>query len=569
MASLVAVDGPASGKQYRLEEECVLGRSFNSDIVIGDLNVSRRHARIHKVAEGVFVLEDLGSGNGTFVNDEQITEYRLIPRDIIRIGGSSFRYDADTKQKWRPEVMTVLADVSDYVDTDAAGFKVTPKEDQSLVQEEARSIAMVPADRAPKMLQAMYAVADAIGSELELSRLMDKVLSHLFEVFSQADRGVVLLVHPESGELVPEAVKQRSGKSGEGFSLSLTMVQQVLERGTGMIKGNTDPGVSRLSPYVTSETDSYALEGGVAPTPRMATPLICGKQVLGTLSLEGVAAGAPFSHEDLDLLSAIARQAAVAIANARAGQELLKQHRLDNDLRLARQIQESFLPQHLPQISGVEFQAHYKPALHVGGDFYDIIQIDPSKIGIIVGDISGKGVSAALMMAKLTTDIRLLSRTHSNPGDVLTYANRSLLEAGQDAMFATVIYLLLDLEQGIFTVANAGHQPPMVSSRRAEGVTELDDATAVALGVVPDLVYPQQAYKLIAGDVILLYTDGVNEATNRQRQEYGMKRLRHVVVGCPPAPTLLVQRLVADVQRFVGGAAQSDDLTLVAFGLTE
>jgi phosphoserine phosphatase RsbU/P len=569
VASLVAVEGPASGKQYSLEEECVLGRSFNSDIVIGDLNVSRRHARIHKGIDGAFMIEDLGSGNGTFVNDEQVSQHRLVPRDVIRIGGSSFRYEPDAKSKWRPEVMTVLADVSDYVDHDTGRFKVSPKVDKSLVQEDARSIAAVPADRAPKMLQAMYAVADAIGSELELSRLMDKILSYLFEVFSQADRGIVLLVHPESGELVPEAVKQRSGRSGEGFSLSMTMVQQVLERGTGMIKGNTDPGVSPLSPYVTSETDKYALEDGAAPVPRMATPLICGKQVLGTLSLEGVSAGAPFSREDLDLLSAIARQAAVAIANARAGQELLKQHRLDNDLRLARQIQESFLPQHLPQIAGIEFQAHYKPALHVGGDFYDIIRIDKSKIGLIVGDISGKGVSAALMMAKLTTDIRLLSRTYSEPADVLTHANRSLLEAGQDAMFATVIYLLLDLKQGTFTVSNAGHQPPMVASRRAEGVTELDDATAVALGVVPELVYPQQAYKLIAGDVVLLYTDGLNEATNRQRQEYGMNRLRHVVTGCPPAPSQLVQRLVADVQRFVGGAAQSDDLTLLAFGVTE
>jgi sigma-B regulation protein RsbU (phosphoserine phosphatase) len=183
-----------------------------------------------------------------------------------------------------------------------------------------------------------------------------------------------------------------------------------------------------------------------------------------------------------------------------------------------------------------------------------------------VGDISGKGVSAALLMAKLTTDIRILSRSQHSPAEVLTHANAALAEGGQDAIFATVGYLLLDLDARTLTVSNAGHQPPLVVSPRFSGLVELDDATCVALGVMPDMEYQEKVYELVAGDVVVLYTDGINEAMNKHHQEYSMERLRAAVSNGSPDPALVVQRVLADVHRFVGGAAQSDDQTVVAFG---
>jgi sigma-B regulation protein RsbU (phosphoserine phosphatase) len=117
-------------------------------------------------------------------------------------------------------------------------------------------------------------------------------------------------------------------------------------------------------------------------------------------------------------------------------------------------------------------------------------------------------------------------------------------------------------------VANAGHQPPLVCSRRFSGISELDDATAVALGVLPEMSYPEEVYELVAGDVVLLYTDGINEAMNRQGTDYGMGRLRKAVTSGPADPAQVVERVVADVRRFVGNTPQSDDQTLVAFGVT-
>jgi serine phosphatase RsbU (regulator of sigma subunit) len=348
------------------------------------------------------------------------------------------------------------------------------------------------------------------------------------------------------------------------------MVNQVMELRQGVIRG------SKVAAAGSQPRDESAAEGaGVAGDgtpaasgePQMGAPLTCRGESLGTVHLEAAAGSRPFTQEGLALLQAIARQAAAAIASARAGQALLSQQRLEDDLRLAREIQRRFLPQTLHQVRGLRFDTHYAPANQVGGDFYDIIPVGASLVAVLIGDISGHGVSSALLMAKLATDIRIHACMARSPGEVLTIANQALTEAGHEAMFATVLFLLVDLEAQTLTLANAGHQPPLVISERFEGVAELEEATAVALGVVPGMDYPQKVYELKPGDVVLLYTDGINEAKNRQGHDFGMDRLLSVLAQGPPEPSALVTRVMADVRRFVGGAPQSDDQTLVAFGL--
>lgn len=569
-AFLVAISGPSKGKRYPLEGECVLGRSFNSDIYIGDLNVSRRHARIIK-ANGGHSLEDLGSGNGTFINDEQVQLHQLAASDVVRIGGSEFRYEPAPKERWGAEVMTVIADV---LMPETGEIRFDPRTTAQL-EEVARKqddLTGVDERRALKMLESMYAVADAIATELDLDRLLRKILDHLFEVFPQAERGFVLLVEPETGQFVPKAVKQRSDPSLEGAAdgllYSQTIVDQVFKQKQGVIRSSP----ARPARLAAPGTPQFVDSGNGVEIPKMGAPLICRGDSLGTLHLEGQPGGKSFGTGDLDLLSGIARQAALAIANARAGQSLIEHERLEADLRMARRIQESFLPRRFPKVPELEFDTFYAAASHVGGDFYDIIELSPSKLGLLVGDISGHGVAAALMMARLASTIRLYFQAHqAEPGAVLTHANQELLETGQDAMFATVLFMLLDLEQRTFTIANAGHQPPLVCSSRFAGISELDESTAVALGVVPGMTYPQEVYQLVPGDVVLLYTDGINEAQNARQEEYGMRRLKQMVSAVVragvPTSSRVVRRVIADVRRFVGSAAQSDDQTLLAFGL--
>ncbi|MCK5799862.1 MAG: SpoIIE family protein phosphatase [Deltaproteobacteria bacterium] len=572
----VTAGGPSAGKRYSLGEECVLGRSFKSDIYVGDLNVSRRHARVWRDDDGHYLIEDLGSGNGTFVNTKQVKKVRLAPQDIIRVGGSNFRYETTEAEprRWAQQVMTVLANVV-LPDTGEVRFDPATTAQIEAVALEQEDVSRIGADRALKMLESMYAVTDVIASELDLDKLLQKVLDHLFAVLPQAERGFILLVDPDTERLIPEAVKQRVNPekapvtASGALTYSRTIVDQVLLQGQGVIRSADAEAArpARMGPPIPAMVHGHGAASR-KEVPRMGAPLVCGKKKLGTLHLEGVPGGESFSQDDLDLLSGIARQAALAISNARAGQTLVQHERLKADLEMARQIQQSFLPKHLPAVHGLEFDSHYRAASHVGGDFYDVIETSPTRIGILVGDVSGHGVAAALMMAHLTTAIRIFSRTTSaEPSAVLTDANRALLETEQDAIFATVLFILLDLEQKTFTIANAGHQPPMVSSSRFEGISELDDATAVALGVLPGTVYPQEVYQLVPGDVVLLYTDGINEALDREQEEYGMARLKEVVTSGAAEPKALVRRVMKDLSRFVDGAKQIDDQTLLAFGI--
>jgi serine phosphatase RsbU (regulator of sigma subunit) len=564
MASLVAIRGPSTGKDFPLGEECVLGRSLGCDIYIGDLNVSRRHARIQTV-DGVHEIEDLGSGNGTFVNELPISRHRLAADDEIRIGASAFRYQVEKRRQWSDDVLTVMADAVQIsqlaVPGAGSGAMITPLERRPVapaagsIASEIRPPSGLTEERAVQMLEVVYAIADVIATELDLPKLLDKLLDYLFDIFPQADRGFILLVHPETGELVPEAIKQRSS-GGQGLQFSRTMVNQVMMTGEGVIRGRTIPSGQDLA---------LNLAGG---EPQMGAPLICRGESLGTIHLEARAGARSFTQHGLELLQAIALQAAVAIAAARAGQQLLSQQRLEDDLRTARQIQRNFLPQRREPIQGLRFETYYGPANQIGGDFYDIIPVSPTRVGILIGDISGHGIAAALLMAKVATDIRIAARVpNAGAGEVLTLANQALVESGNEAMFATALYIVVDIEAQTLSLANAGHQPPLVVSDRFQGVAELEDPSAVALGVLPNMEYPVRVYEVKPGDVVVLYTDGINEAMNRQEHDYGMDRLRTIVAQPPCEPASLVQRVMADQRRFVGGAAQNDDQTVLAFGL--
>jgi serine phosphatase RsbU (regulator of sigma subunit) len=572
MASLVAISGAGSGKRYGLEKECVFGRSFNCDVVVGELAVSRRHARVRRQPGNQYLIEDLGSGNGTFVNDERVTQRLLQPRDVIRIGGTQFRFEGSppTAGGLAADVQTMMANM-----VQLEGITVPQSEhtiDASVtgpMRPGAGGLSAVGTDflklseaKASAVLRAMIAVSDVVASEVSIERLLEKILDHLLAIFPQSASAYVLLKNEKTGELIPEAIKRRETTRAAALGVSQTMIHDLMDSHRGIIRPSSS---SDSLPPPHAHQHSQLPAAGV--TAKMGAPLICRNHSLGTILVEARDGQESFSEGELLVLTAVARQAALAITNARAGQALMDQKRLDDDLALARKIQRSFLPTRLPNIPGLDLQAHYVPAQKVGGDFYDIIQLDRNRVAIHAGDISGKGIGAALVAAKVASDIRLFCSAHLEPRVVLSKANNALLESGQDIVFATVALAVVDLADQTLTLANAGHQPPIVATSRHGGISELNDPSSVALGVMPDVEYDQRAYSLMAGDIVLMYTDGINEAMNRQRIEYGMENLLRAIGNGPAEASLIVERVVNDVRRFVGGAQQSDDQTLVAFGL--
>ena len=547
MARLVFISGPNEGRVFELGERSILGRSADCQIFINDLSVSREHACVVRTEDG-FVVEDMGSGNGTYVNDTRVIHHQLRGGDILKIGDIQLRYLAKDQepQRW-VSMATVVAEQEEELIHGGAATPLGPFElPKDLSLDSMRDHLL----RSNRMLEALLAVANAMGSVLDPSRLFTKILDYLFELFPDADRGFMLLLDEQS-QVVPAAIRRREG---DGFSGSLTVDQavvgRVLEEGQGRLSlVGSDPAVGR--------------KGQSA----MSAPLVVQGNTIGVLHIEGREQGSPFSSEDLAVLSGVALQAGVAYHNAFMHQRLLRQQRLEQDLRFARQVQRSFLPTEAPAPAGYRFGRSYNPVFQVGGDFYDFIPLPDERIGVLIADVSGKGVSAALLMARLTSDLRYYAIAERSPAAVLAHTNTALINRMQDNMFATVLYLVLDLKAHRITLSNAGHIPPLLRRAANGEVQELDDATNLALGVLPDAIYDEMAVDLEPDDGILLCTDGVVEARSKAGDEFGFEHLARTMTTAPPAR--LLDTVLKEIRRFTRSAPQYDDITMVYFTRTE
>jgi serine phosphatase RsbU (regulator of sigma subunit) len=260
-------------------------------------------------------------------------------------------------------------------------------------------------------------------------------------------------------------------------------------------------------------------------------------------------------------------QTAVALQVADFHQRLLEQQQLEQDLRLARRVQQGFLPNSVPEVSRFVFAAHYDPAFHVGGDFYDFIDLGDGRLAVVLGDVSGHGVSAALFMARLSSHLRSFAIAEKEPLRVFE-RTQTLLEENQDGMFATIIYMVIDTLTGSLIVSNAGHMPP-IFRRPAEGdVRSMSEITDMMLGVLPDELPLEHSIQLMPGETLFLYSDGVVEARDESSQMYGIDRLTWVCgQGSAQAPDLL-RTVLKDFDAHIGSKEHPDDITIVALTYT-
>jgi sigma-B regulation protein RsbU (phosphoserine phosphatase) len=276
-----------------------------------------------------------------------------------------------------------------------------------------------------------------------------------------------------------------------------------------------------------------------------------------------------FQESELRLLRLMANQAALAIEKARLHEEELQRQRLDEELAVARKIQLSMLPAHCPTPVGWQFARYFEAAHQVAGDFYDFLVLpgEPGRLGIVVADVSDKGVPAALFMALSRTTIRNVALRGRTPREVLTWANRFIQEDSQSDMFLTAFYGELDTQNGRMTYANAGHNPPLIW-RQALSRFELLNPTGALLGVIEDVQFPEKTVELGHGDVLIIYTDGITEAYADDFTEFGLRRLRDVVTSLfedsPDASAETILDAIQDAVRgFVGSTLQYDDMTLL------
>ena len=296
----------------------------------------------------------------------------------------------------------------------------------------------------------------------------------------------------------------------------------------------------------------------------LVVPLVTQGELIGTLNLGPRLSEQDYSSDDRRLLGTLAAQAAPAIRVAQLVQEqaaeAAERERYEQELKVAQLIQQQFLPRELPKLREWQIAAYYGPARVVGGDFYDFIDLGEGRIGVVVGDVTDKGVPAALVMARTHSILRAEAPRLVEPGLVLARANELLAPEMPARMFVTCLYGVLEPATGRFVFANAGHNLPYV--RTADGVIELR-ATGLPLGLMPGIVYEETEGFVGQGDAMLLYSDGMVEQHGPEREMYGFPRLRSAMAG-DDAGSQLLDRLLEELSAFTGpGFEQEDDITLV------
>lgn len=560
MPSLVFLAGPIAGRRYKLADgEYVIGRRSDCQIFVPDMRVSRQHARLWKEGDG-WTLEDLGSNNGTFVNGVKVQQgTQLRHDDEIMIANNRIRVEArDTADGKFPEGNAVT-----IVEAAGASSIIRSREDSGsgrspLVSSGMISVADQRAIRLiERKLDALTQILHATASSDTAETLLEKLVDALLELFPQAEDVGVLVEDERTAELKVAVQKHRRAESsttgerqpfGGDLRVPGTIIQHVVSDRRGVLLGELD-----------------AENEGVGA--RMGAPLIYHGAHYGVVYVESHRSG--FRQEDVDLLQAIATQAGLAIHATRVAAQLARREKLERDLRVARQIQRSLLPANVPQVVGLDFAVHYEPAYQIGGDFYDFIWHDPSHLGLAVGDVAGKAISAALYMARLTSELRSRAAIARTPARLLRRVNQEISALGDDGMFATLVYCIYDLEHRSLVFTNAGHCVPLL--RRGDRVFPLqaERAHTPPLGVTPELEAGEARVQLHSGDMLIMVSDGILEARDARGNEYGLSRLSRRIRTARGAAEDVIKAILADIDSHALEQAQGDDMTIVAMSIDQ
>ncbi|AKJ65405.1 PP2C family protein-serine/threonine phosphatase [Kiritimatiella glycovorans] len=299
----------------------------------------------------------------------------------------------------------------------------------------------------------------------------------------------------------------------------------------------------------------------------MAVPMRFGRKTVGVVVLANRVDGAAFTRADLDLLQSLADQIAIPLHYMGLNEQLEQKRQLDRDLDVAHEIQRMLLPQRLPDIPGVKLAAFNHPAQVIGGDYYDFIRIDDRHLGIVIADVSGKGIGGAMIMSICRSVLRAKASLYLSPAETLAELNRLVTADLAEDMFVSMLYMVLDLDTRELVVARAGHERPLLLRN---GESRWIDGPGIAIGLTNADIFETAIRdvreQLQPGDLLTAYTDGITEAMDSEDNEWGVERLEEAVqTAGPNGPDALLENIRQRLLRFVGDRPQNDDMTLLAF----
>jgi phosphoserine phosphatase RsbU/P len=397
--------------------------------------------------------------------------------------------------------------------------------------------------------EVLLEVSKTLSAPLDLEAVIEAILASLRQVVNY-DAAAIYLVNRAT--LALEMVREIGYPAGSNDAFDLQV-------GQGIVGWVAKTGEPLIVPDVKS--DARYVAARLETRSELAAPLVLEGRTIGVFNLECDLEDA-YHEGHLEMVSAFAAQAAVAVERARLTRELLDRRRLEKELTIAREIQLSFLPHSAPEIGAFDIAGLTLPHDEVGGDYYDFISVSESRLGLAIADVAGKGIPAALIMAGFRMSLRAEIRNEFAIRAVMRKVNSLLHESTERDKFVTAFYGVLDFKNRVLIFSNAGHNPPLL--RHADGTFDYLEEGGVALGVLPDARYEERPIALTAGDVLVMYTDGVSEASAPSGEQFGTQRLEQCIARLAGGSAReILDGIVAETMQWAGERGLDDDLTMI------
>ena len=520
-------------------ERITIGRSSASDLSFPEDNgLSRQHLSIERTSEG-WALSDLASKNGTILNGNRVSaKTPLKAGDRIMAGHLIVVYDGNTMRQSKPVVIFDPNQDDEGEEQTSSSTVITNLE--GAIRTDRGDAAGVAAAQISALVRA--------GNELSGHRPLPELFRFILDLAIgavKADRGVLLTI--EDGELVVRANK------GEGFRISSTVRDRVLTSGASVLVRDTSIDDAFRERKSIVEQNIRTL---------MAVPLQTRDQIIGVIYVDSPSLLREFTRDDLNLLTVMANVAAIRIEQSRFAEMEQARKLLARDLEQAAEIQRQFLPGTAPPVTGLDLAGHNAPCRTVGGDYYDFFPYENGRVAMVLGDVSGKGMPASLLMMGLQARVEVLAEEPRDLAQVMTKLNRITAANCPSNRFITLFFCILDGETGELTYCNAGHNPPVIV--RADGSAELLPGGGPVIGIIASIEYTALKAQLNHGDTLVIYSDGVTEAASPEDEEFETDRLGTAVAAVREQSA---EKILAEINRavaeFTVSAPQGDDITVI------
>jgi phosphoserine phosphatase RsbU/P len=506
-----------------------LGRATDCTVPIRDRYLSRHHAEI-AFESGTWLVRDRNSANGTLLNNVKVDGGSpLRPGDRIVLGDTHIVFEPP----FEPSVSQLIA-----LDTDSQAKNLALPASEAVANDAARA---------------------GVLASLALEFIEDRPMDDLFEFILSR---VVELLHPSRAALAllgPDGsfdhvhLRRRNASDSTDLYISRTLLGDVIQGRNviSFVDTSFDEKLARAQSIIAQDIRSA-----------VCAPLLVGDAVLGVLYLDFLSTHGSVTPDDVRLIAQIARFAAAKLETTRLREEAIAKAKLDEELRTAYTIQSRLLPVELPVIDGYDFAGSNRPCRTVSGDFYDVVVRPDGRMYFIIADVSGKGITAALVMASLATAFDIFASRDPAPAELVSQLNATLAPKTAPTKFVTLVAGVLDPRNGVVEFTNAGHVPPLlITSAGVERLTSTD----MVVGLFPQTRYRTQRVELAQSDALVLFTDGVTEAENVEEEQLGLDSIATAMASLHGTSALrILDSIDAHVQAFAGHTAANDDVTMLA-----